>query len=108
MIELNGIYDAYKVRGTASSVNSVKQPRKTEYTREMTAAGRADTGVDVIEISPNAALKAQTKAVAKQYAAQENGVSAERIAALRKKYADNSCPVSAEATAQAILNRIMG
>lgn len=102
MIERNGIYDAYKVRVTASGGTRVCKNQE----HKMPVIKDPDSGVDVIEISPEATLKAQTDAIAKQYAAKNTEVSQARLDRLRQQYAGGQCPISAEATAQAILDRL--
>lgn len=103
MIELNGLYDMYKVRATKTGAGVHHTEKET--TQQTAVHG---DNQDVIEISPAAAMRAELGAAAKTQAAQFAQISPERMAYLKTKYAGDACPVSAEAVAGAILNALDG
>ena len=101
MIELQSIYDAYKVRAAGQG----KTVRRSEQTARTAAAAPAQNQ-DSIQISPDAALRAELNKTIKTSAQQLDTTSPERMAYLKTKYAGDACPVSAEDVADAMLSRL--
>lgn len=72
-------------------------------------AGKAGGNVDTIELSSNASFRSHLES-AKNSCVKSvgGGISPERLAELKSRYQGNSCPVSGESVAGAILNRVLG
>ena len=94
-MDIKGIHDVYRLRAPQG------QARPAHRAEEAVSA-RPGQGGDVVEISPDAALRAK---LAPSRAAAQEGPDARRLEALRRKYLGDACPVSGRDVARAMLER---
>lgn len=101
MIEMKGIHDIYQNRSVSTVNKASKMPE--EKPASLAASGEQD----VIQISSEATLKLQLDAETKVCVQKmKEELSAERLEALKEKYAGESCPISGTETAKALINRM--
>jgi hypothetical protein len=61
------------------------------------------TGADVLQISPDAALKSKLSSFSSVLAKEMSAISTERIARLKQEYSGDRCPLSGADLAKAII-----
>lgn len=99
-MDIKGVHDIYQLRSTQNKNLTARRQQAED------AQDAAATSGDVIEISPEAALRAKLGATVKPNAAEES-MDARRLQSLRQKYLGDACPVPGRDVAAALLNRIM-
>lgn len=99
-MDIKGIHDIYQLR-TAQNKNLTARRQQ-----EGAAQGAAPVSGDVIEISPEAALRAKLGAVSSPAQGGES-MDAQRLESLRQKYLGDACPVPGREVAAALLSRIV-
>lgn len=96
-MDIKGVHDIYQLRSTQNK-NLTARRQQAESVRDAATSG------DVIEISPEAALRAKLGAAARPGAAEES-MDARRLQSLRQKYLGDACPVPGRDVAAALLGR---
>lgn len=102
-MEIRSIHQLYQMQAGAVPANFKK-------TAEDSGAQVADSrGTDTVDISSDASFKVQLSKKAKAYAAENNDkVTDERIAELKRSYQGDACPISGSEIAAKIIAGIVG
>ena len=102
-MEINPIQNYYRMQNATNTTNTKKAVDEP-------VAPAADARVaDTIDISSEASFKAELSKQVKTYAANNSeGVSSERIAALKQQYQGDACPLSGSDIASKIIAGIIG
>ena len=101
MMEIKGVYTAYRI---SAQTNGGKPIRCTESTQPI-----EQNHMDRVQISNDGSFKAVLAEASKAFATDTfQDCCTTRIEQLKQAYAGESCPISDEEIAGAILNRVLG
>ncbi|MDR1193726.1 MAG: hypothetical protein LBK98_06120 [Peptococcaceae bacterium] len=98
MIDFKNVQNAYQIKRPITGVNFAPAKREGE-------AAPAEAAADVVQISAEAALRGKLSLFFAGVGGDIASVAAERLAALKEKYAGDACPVSGAEIAAAAFDR---